>query len=71
MLEKRDRNCRNQWSKSSKNTSRAYNLQSLAYQDENEVTGIAKFIAKWTNKNFSELSFLIMLPEPMHKKHRL
>lgn len=31
----------------------AYNLQFAAPLDENEVTGIAKSIAKWTIKNFS------------------
>lgn len=35
----------------------AYNLQFVAPLDENEVSGIAKSIARWTIKNFSENSF--------------
>ena len=35
----------------------AYNLQFAAPLDENEVNGIAKSIARWTIKNFDEVSF--------------
>lgn len=34
-----------------------YNLHFSAPLDENEVSGIAKSIAKWTIKNFSEIEF--------------
>jgi len=35
----------------------AYNLQFLSPLDDNEVRGLAKSIAKWTSKYFSETSF--------------
>ncbi|EFH7986472.1 replication initiation protein [Escherichia coli] len=46
-----------QWLKACYERTCAYNLQFLTPLDENEVAGIAKSIAKWTHKNFSEESF--------------
>ena len=47
-----------QWLQACYERARAYNLQFSAPLDENEVSGIAKSIAKWTYKNFSEANFL-------------
>jgi len=46
-----------QWLQACYERASAYNLQLSAPLDENEVRGIAKSIAKWTLKNFSEDSF--------------
>ena len=45
------------WLKACYERSCAYNLQFAAPLDENEVKGIAKSIASWTNKKFTENSF--------------
>ncbi|WP_200550087.1 primase C-terminal domain-containing protein, partial [Klebsiella pneumoniae] len=47
----------NQWLQACYERASAYNLQFAAPLDENEVSGIAKSIAKWTIKNFSENEF--------------
>ncbi|EIE7027974.1 replication initiation protein, partial [Salmonella enterica subsp. enterica serovar Derby] len=47
-----------QWLQACYERASAYNLQFLAPLDENEVSGIAKSIAKWTYKNFSEANFV-------------
>lgn len=46
-----------QWLQACYERACAYNLQFNAPLDENEVMGISKSIAKWTNKIFSEESF--------------
>ncbi|MHA9821274.1 primase C-terminal domain-containing protein, partial [Klebsiella pneumoniae] len=46
-----------QWLQACYERASAYNLQFPAPLDENEVKGIAKSIAKWTNNKFSEISF--------------
>ncbi|MCZ8677528.1 replication initiation protein [Escherichia albertii] len=46
-----------QWLQACFERAKAYNLQFSAPLDENEVMGIAKSVAKWTNKNFTESSF--------------
>ncbi|HDS1213547.1 TPA: primase C-terminal domain-containing protein, partial [Shewanella algae] len=46
-----------QWLQACFERAKAYNLQFSAPLDENEVMGIAKSIAKWTNKNFSQETF--------------
>lgn len=47
----------NQWLQACYERASAYNLQFSAPLDENEVTGIAKSIAKWTKRNLTESSF--------------
>ena len=47
-----------QWLQACHERACAYNLQFAAPLDKNEVTGIARSIAKWTSKNFSEASFI-------------
>lgn len=46
-----------QWLQACTQRANAYNLQFFSPLDENEVMGIAKSIARWTNKNFSKGSF--------------
>ncbi|MDK1521191.1 replication initiation protein, partial [Klebsiella pneumoniae] len=46
-----------QWLQACYERATAYNLHFSSPLDDNEVTGIAKSIAKWTSKNFSEDSF--------------
>ncbi len=46
-----------QWLKACYERTCAYNLQFAVPLDENEVTGIAKSIARWTNKTFTKSSF--------------
>jgi len=46
-----------QWLQACYERASAYNLQFPAPLDENELIGIAKSIAKWTSKKFSEESF--------------
>ncbi|KAB7710698.1 replicase, partial [Plesiomonas shigelloides] len=46
-----------QWLQACIERAKAYNLQFSAPLDENEVMGIAKSVAKWTNKNLTEASF--------------
>ncbi|EJC7774030.1 replication initiation protein [Escherichia coli] len=46
-----------QWLQACYERASAYNLQFAAPLDENEVTGIAKSIAKWTTKKFDKCSF--------------
>ena len=46
-----------QWQKACYERARAYNLQFTEPLDENEVSGIAKSIAKWTGSNFDQQSF--------------
>jgi len=46
-----------QWQQACDERARAYNLQFAAPLEENEVRGIAKSIAKWTHREFSEKSF--------------
>jgi len=47
-----------QWLQACYERANAYNLQFLSPLDENEVSGIAKSIAKWTHKKFTGESFL-------------
>ncbi len=46
-----------QWLQACYERASAYNLQFAVPLDENEVSGIAKSIAKWTSSKFSEESF--------------
>lgn len=46
-----------QWLQACFERAKAYNLQFSAPLDESEVIGIAKSVAKWTRKNFTESSF--------------
>ncbi|ECN1978324.1 replicase, partial [Salmonella enterica subsp. enterica serovar Typhimurium] len=46
-----------QWLQACYERASAYNLQFPAPLDEKEVNGIAKSIAKWTEKNFTASSF--------------
>ncbi|MDR4565289.1 primase C-terminal domain-containing protein [Klebsiella pneumoniae] len=46
-----------QWLKACYERASAYNLQFSSPLDENEVIGVAKSIAKWTNGNFTKESF--------------
>lgn len=46
-----------QWLNACYERASAYNLQFISPLDENEVKGIAKSIAKWTQSNFDEISF--------------
>ncbi|MFM4157803.1 replication initiation protein, partial [Klebsiella quasipneumoniae subsp. similipneumoniae] len=46
-----------QWLQACYERASAYNLQFAAPLDENEVRGIAKSIAKWTNAKFSKETF--------------
>ena len=46
-----------QWLQACYERASAYNLQFAAPLDENEVSGIAKSIAKWTNKEITESKF--------------
>lgn len=46
-----------QWLQACYERASAYNLQLAAPLDENEISGIAKSIAKWTYRNFTESSF--------------
>lgn len=46
-----------QWFEACYERANAYNLKFSAPLDENEVRGIAKSIAKWTNFNYSQESF--------------
>jgi len=46
-----------QWLQACYERASAYNLQFPTPLDENEVSSIAKSIAKWTHSNFSEKSF--------------
>ncbi|MGK1428901.1 replication initiation protein, partial [Klebsiella pneumoniae] len=47
----------NQWLQACYERASAYNLQFAAPLDENEVSGIAKSIAKWTKNKFTEDNF--------------
>ncbi|MGM5152054.1 primase C-terminal domain-containing protein, partial [Salmonella enterica] len=46
-----------QWLQACIERAKVYNMQFSAPLDENEVMGIAKSVAKWTNKNLTKLSF--------------
>lgn len=46
-----------QWLQACYERASAYNLQFSAPLDENEVNGIAKSVARWTLKNFTEVGF--------------
>ncbi|HGA2506738.1 TPA: replication initiation protein [Yersinia enterocolitica] len=46
-----------QWLQACYERASAYNLQFSAPLDENEVNGIAKSVARWTFKNFTEVGF--------------
>jgi len=47
----------NQWLEACYERTNAYNLQLVSPLEENEVIGIAKSIARWTHKKFSESAF--------------
>nr|WP_015060319.1 replication initiation protein [Rahnella sp. WMR66]CAZ68178.2 RepA protein [Rahnella sp. WMR66] len=47
-----------QWLQACYERSSAYNLQFAMPLDESEVFGVARSIAKWTSKNFSESDFI-------------
>ncbi|MES6236225.1 primase C-terminal domain-containing protein, partial [Cutibacterium acnes] len=46
-----------QWLQACYERASAYNLQFVEPLDENEVRGVAKSIAKWTNKKLTKSSF--------------
>ncbi len=57
-----------QWLQACYERASAYNLQFAVPLDENEVSGIAKSIAKWTSSKFSEESFSDFVKKTHTKK---
>ena len=55
-----------QWLQACYERACVYNLQFAAPLDENEVSAIAKSIAKWTGKTFQKKPFLLMLRKLTH-----